>query len=257
MGNVSYLFVVLVENGGVLVGASGQDLARVVGVDVHGQDAGHAGGVESGMGGEGLEAPDVVRGNQLLGDGLAALLPLPGQDLGLVLQLVHDLRSHARGLGRGRSGRSRLGGLLAYRGLSGGVGRRHKRCLRLERGQGLPGRGDLLVEPGDDAAGGVVLVERVTELLAGGLQLLPEGEGVQHHGVPLILQRLEDGRDGGGRGRLRLDEWRGLEGDELLHAERLLVDGVGAVLGDVLLDETLLEDLARDGRDHRGLGRLE
>ena len=45
----------------------------------------------------------------------------------------------------------------------------------------------LLVEPGNDPAGGVVLVEGVGQLLPGRLQLLSQREAVQHHGVPLVL----------------------------------------------------------------------
>lgn len=45
------------------------------------------------------------------------------------------------------------------------------------------GSSDLLGEPSDDTAGGVVLVERMGQLLARGLQLLAQGEAVQHDGV--------------------------------------------------------------------------
>lgn len=45
------------------------------------------------------------------------------------------------------------------------------------------GGGDLLGEAGDDAAGGVVLVQRMGQFLACGLELLAQREAVQHDGV--------------------------------------------------------------------------
>ena len=87
------------------------------------------------------------------------------------------------------------------------------------------------------------MVQGVTELLPGGLQLLPEGEAVQHHRVPLVLQRLEDGGDGGGRGRLRLHQRRALDLNKLVLRQRLLVDRVHAVVSEELLDQTPLKNL--------------
>ena len=40
------------------------------------------------------------------------------------------------------------------------------------------------------------------------MQHLPEGEAVQHDSVPLVLQRLEDRWNRGGRRRLWLHQWR-------------------------------------------------
>ena len=89
-----------------------------------------------------------------------------------------------------------------------------------------------------------MLVQGVAELLSGGLQLLPEGEAVQHHRVPLVLQRLEDGGDRGGRGRLRLHQRRALDLNQLVLRERLLVDRVHAVVSEELLDQTPLKNLS-------------
>ena len=91
-----------------------------------------------------------------------------------------------------------------------------------------------------------MLVQGVAELLPGSLQLLPEGEAVQHHRVPLVLQRLEDGGDGGGRGRLRLHQRRALDLYKLVLRQRLLVDRVHAVVSEELLDQTPLKNLTPD-----------
>lgn len=54
----------------------------------------------------------------------------------------------------------------------------------MSRGTGrdrtFSGSSDFLGEAGNDTAGGIVLVQRVGQLLAGGLQLLAQGEAVQH-----------------------------------------------------------------------------
>lgn len=111
----------------------------------------------------------------------------------------------------------------------------------------LSGCSDLLGETGDDSAGCVMLVEGVRELLASRLQLLPQSETVEHHRIlerergktlrerfntteeqylavtlstvrpqtpdgldthPLILQRLEYGRNTGSGGSLWSDRMR-------------------------------------------------
>ena len=48
---------------------------------------------------------------------------------------------------------------------------------------------DTCGSPGDNPARGVVLIESVAQLLPRGLQLLPESEAVQHHRVPLVLDK--------------------------------------------------------------------
>ena len=103
----------------------------------------------------------------------------------------------------------------------------------------------LSISPGDDPAGGVVLVQGVAELLPRGLQLLPQGEAVQHHRVPLILQRLEDSGDRGGRGRLGLHQRRALDLNKLLLGQRLLVDRVHPVIREKLLNQTPLINLSQ------------
>lgn len=90
-----------------------------------------------------------------------------------------------------------------------------------------------------------MLVQGVAELLPGCLQLLPEGEAVQHHRVPLVLQRLEDGGDGGGGGRLGLHKRRALDLDQLILGQRLLVDRVHPVVREELLDQTPLKNLSQ------------
>ena len=49
------------------------------------------------------------------------------------------------------------------------------------------------------------------------LELLPESEAVQHGGVPLVLQGLQDGGDGGGGGRLGLHQRGALDLYQLVH----------------------------------------
>ena len=90
-----------------------------------------------------------------------------------------------------------------------------------------------------------MLVQGVAELLSGCLQLLPQGEAVQHHGVPLVLERLQDGGDGGGGGRLGLDQGRALDLDQLLLGQRLLVDWVYPVISEELLNQPPLIHLSR------------
>ena len=48
---------------------------------------------------------------------------------------------------------------------------------------------DTCGSPGDDPARGVVLIERVAQLLPSSLQLLSESEAVQHHRIPLVLDK--------------------------------------------------------------------
>lgn len=48
------------------------------------------------------------------------------------------------------------------------------------RGSTFSGSSDFLGETGNDTAGSIMLVQRVGQLLAGGLQLLAQGEAVEH-----------------------------------------------------------------------------
>ena len=146
------------------------------------------------------------------------------------------------------------------------AGHLHRLCLArvgLESGESFACRRQLLVEASDDATRRVVLIERVRELLASGLQLLTQREAVQHHRVPLVLHALEQRWYARGRRRLGLDNAAGggarptrarahLDVDELIGAERLLIHRIHvAVLVQVLDYETLLEHIAGHGRDDR------
>jgi hypothetical protein len=88
------------------------------------------------------------------------------------------------------------------------------------------------------------LVQRVRQLLADLLHVLPEFESLKHGRVPLILEQLDERRDAVGGRRSGLDDLASGDGDELVGAEGLAVDGVGVVIHQVLLDQTLLEDRA-------------
>lgn len=70
--------------------------------------------------------------------------------------------------------------------------------LRFQGSQSFSGSSDFLGETGNDTAGSIMLVQRVGQLLAGGLQLLAQGEAVEHDCVPLILQGFQNGWDAGG-----------------------------------------------------------
>lgn len=91
----NHLLGVLVEDGSVAIVASGQQLAVIRGVDVQGQDAGHAGRVEARVGGEREEGADLVGLQEPLGHGAAAALALLREGGGAVLQPRHHLRGHA------------------------------------------------------------------------------------------------------------------------------------------------------------------
>lgn len=62
------------------------------------------------------------------------------------------------------------------------------------------GSSDLLGEPCDDTAGSIVLVQRVGQLLARGLQLLAQREAVQHNGILTGHQKGGRGWRVGGSG---------------------------------------------------------
>ena len=89
------LFLLLVEDDGVLVRSSRQDLGVVVHVDVNGQDSWHGGRVQSRVRRLRDELLDGLLREQLLRHSLAALLPLLGQDRGLLLQLLDNVCRHA------------------------------------------------------------------------------------------------------------------------------------------------------------------
>ena len=62
----------------------------------------------------------------------------------------------------------------------------------------------LLGETSDDAARRLVLVERLTELLTHRLEVLLQGECLEHHAIPFVLQGNKQARDAGRGDGLRL-----------------------------------------------------
>ena len=140
-----HLLGALVKHGGVLVGAARHDLVGISHADVQSQNPGHGGRVQPGVAGLDAELLDAVSRGQALGHGLASLLPLLGEDGGFLLQLLHDL------LGDPGDFLTVPGPGLLLAPLAGHLrDAHHGGRLGLQGGQSLPGRGHLLVKPGDD-----------------------------------------------------------------------------------------------------------
>jgi hypothetical protein len=68
--------------------------------------------------------------------------------------------------------------------------------------------------------------------------------GLEHDGVPLVLEGAEQRGDGGEVGRARRDDLRRLQLDQVLDGEIFARDGISVVLGDVGLDQALFENIA-------------
>jgi len=124
----------------------------------------------------------------------------------------------------------------------------------------------LTCQPRDYSCGRIVLVEGSAELLSRLRQLLLERVRLEDEGVPLVLEGIEERRYRREVRRARRDDLRRLELDQVLDGQVLARDGVGVVLGDVCLDQALLENVAalargdglprsfsRDGAEHGGV----
>jgi hypothetical protein len=98
----SYLFVIFIKDGSSFVCATSENLAGVVGIDIERQDTRNGGGMEARMRRQSAIRSNSFGRRELFGNGLAALLTLASQHLGLVLQLVNDVlkwrrkRQHTR-----------------------------------------------------------------------------------------------------------------------------------------------------------------
>mmetsp|Transcript_13693 Transcript_13693/g.34880 ORF Transcript_13693/g.34880 Transcript_13693/m.34880 type:complete len:353 (-) Transcript_13693:273-1331(-) len=121
--------------------------------------------------------------------GRALLAPLAERFEGGGEQLDHLGRQRLRG----GHGRGRHQGSLRLGALGGGLGlapfHRPQPPVGLQSGACLVALGD---EAGDHAAGRIMLVERVRQLLAGGVERLFERERLEHQRVPFRVQQRED-----------------------------------------------------------------
>ena len=111
---------------------------------------------------------------------LAPLLSERSERCGGFLQLLENIFGHADLLLRSILGnfRRRRSGSRRVRGCGAGCGGDINGGLRFESCQGFTGGRDFLSETRDDAAGGVVLVQRVRQLLTRRLQLLTKRKGM-------------------------------------------------------------------------------
>lgn len=101
-----------------------------------------------------------------------------------------------------------------------------------------------------------MLVESISQLVACLRELLLELEGLQGKGVPFVLEGRQEGGDRGQGGWSGFHDAGGLDGKEVFEVELFAGDGVLAILLNVLLDQSLLEDSARLLRDDGLLGSL-
>ena len=115
----------------------------------------------------------------------------------------------------------------------------------------------------DHTAGGVILIQGMRQFLASGLNLLAQREAVQHASIPFVLQSLQQqGNRGGGertqRSTSRVVEFQSNELNSENHkldlensrahlfgSQVFAIDGIAAILFNVLQKQTSLEDLAR------------
>ena len=211
------------------VRAAGGDHVSVRGVHRDGGDSLALGGMTRRRR-RARERGDAVRGGER------------GGNLALLTRLRQFLRLGGHGVDRG-GGNAALGA-FAVVGEVGGVGEVGSRALGgggaggrraglaggvLGVGEGGAGLVAFLHETRDDAAGGVVLVEGVGELLSGGVEIFAELVGLEHERVPLVVEDGEHAGDGGGARGLGLHRLVHLDREEVIEGERGL--GHGAFAG--------------------------
>ena len=211
------------------VRAAGGDHVSVRGVHRDGGDSLALGGMTRRRR-RARERGDAVRGGER------------GGNLALLTRLRQFLRLGGHGVDRG-GGDAALGA-FAVVGEVGGVGEVGSRALggggagggraglaggALGVGEGGAGLVAFLHETRDDAAGGVVLVEGVGELLSGGVEIFAELVGLEHERVPLVVEDGEHAGDGGGARGLGLHRRVHLDREEVIEGERGL--GHGAFAG--------------------------
>lgn len=89
-----------------------------------------------------------------------------------------------------------------------------------------------------------MLVEGSAEFLTGLRKLLLQLVGLEGDGIPFVLESGEEGGDGGEGRRTWANGALCLELDKVVGGELFAVDGVGAMLGNVCLNQTLLENIS-------------
>lgn len=191
---------------------------------------------------EGGEAGDRLR-SRLVGGRLPLLAPLR-QPLCVCLEAADDRGRHARRAVHLHGGRRR-------------------RRRRRRRGDGrwarlserLASVVSLLDQPRDDAARSIMLVEGLPQLLPRRIQLLLERERLEHQSVPLVLKEREHPGDAARTHGAGLHRRAHLQGKEVVLGQRLAGDRALPRALDVLLDNRLLEEVARLAH-HRVLRRV-
>ena len=149
----------------------------------------------------------------------------------LLLQLVHVLHQVV-----GET-------LVVYRhGVAVRSARARARRRHGDVGQGIARLVPLAGQARNDAHGSVVLVEGGGQLLPRAGQLLAGVVRLEHQGVPLVLEGLEQRRQRREVWRARAHHAARLDGEEVLGVEFVVGAGLLAVLFDVLEDEAPLED---------------
>lgn len=122
--------------------------------------------------------------------------------------------------------------------------------------QRIPRLVALLCQPRDHPDSGVMLVERVCQLVPCLRELLLQLEGLQRQCVPFVLKRRQEGGDRGQGRWSRLDDAGGLDWEEVFEVKLVAGDWVLAILLDVFLYQPFLEDSARLLRNDRLLRSL-
>lgn len=117
-------------------------------------------------------------------------------------------------------------------------------------GQGLSGLVSLLGQTSHHSNSRVLLVQRRAELRFGFLQLLAQRKHLLRGRIPLVLERLQQRRDGCVLWRLGPGGRVGVDWQQIFDRQLFAVDGIFAVFLDVRFDEPALEDVAGLGRQH-------
>lgn len=151
------------------------------------------------MRGQSLERHQLFVRCQLLWNSLAPFLAFQRQNRRLILKFLDDVICHSCLFCWliGDTASLRCHRRLRYR---------RDSSLRLQGRQSFSRGCHLFVEACYDATCRVVLVQSVTELLPGCLQLLSLGETIQHHRIPLVLEEFQRRRNAGGARWFRLDD---------------------------------------------------
>lgn len=89
-----------------------------------------------------------------------------------------------------------------------------------------------------------MLIEGSAELLAGLRKLLLQLIRFKGDGIPFVLESCEEGGNRSECRRARANDALGLELDKVVGGKLFAVDGISTVLGNIRLDQTLLENVS-------------